>query len=53
MFRQTAAYSFQPPDRPGFRCHQIMMIVMMIVMLSDNHDDGEGNDNNCDFFLGF
>ena len=21
MFRQTAAYSFQPPDRPGFRCH--------------------------------
>ena len=39
MFRQTAAYSFQPPDRPGFRCHQIVMIVKLHNY--DDHDDNE------------
>ena len=35
MFRQTAAYSFQPPDRPGFRYQQIMTVVktMMIMLM--------------------
>ena len=38
MFRQTAAYSFQPPDRPGFRYQQMMMMAagtkMMMMMVT-------------------
>ena len=38
MFRQTAAYSFKPPDRPGFRYQQMMMMAagtkMMMMMVT-------------------
>ena len=58
MFRQTAAYSFQPPDRPGFRYQQIMtvvktmmmliMLMMMMVVETTDDDCGDRNDGHND-----
>ena len=33
MFRQTAAYSYQPPDRPGFRCHRRLSTILTMRMM--------------------
>ena len=33
MFRQTAAYSYQPPDRPGFRCHRRLSTILTMRMV--------------------
>ena len=33
MFRQTAAYSYQPPDRPGFRCHRRFSTILTVIFI--------------------